>query len=78
MDLKQGGRLYRAQSQAFPETYHFFSTRDRSQLYYAFYLLTYFVAWAFVFHLPVEFFNYRNISQHKLSRRKPEGVATTV
>jgi len=42
----------------------FFSTRDRSQLYYAFYLLTYFVAWAFVFHLPVEFFGYRNVSLH--------------
>ena len=42
----------------------FFSTRDRSQLYYAFYLLTYFIAWAFVFHLPVEFFGYRNISLH--------------
>lgn len=42
----------------------FFSTRDRSQLYYAFYLLAYFIAWAFVFHLPVEFFGYRNISLH--------------
>lgn len=42
----------------------FFSTRDRSQLYYAFYLLAYFVGWAFVFHLPVEFFGYRNISLH--------------
>ncbi|MDK8463507.1 GGDEF domain-containing protein [Marinobacter sp. SS13-12] len=42
----------------------FLSTRDRSQLYYAFYLLAYFVAWAFVFHLPVEFFGYRNISLH--------------
>jgi diguanylate cyclase (GGDEF)-like protein len=42
----------------------FFSTRDRSQLYYALYLAAYFVAWAFVFHLPVEFFGYRNISLH--------------
>jgi diguanylate cyclase (GGDEF)-like protein len=42
----------------------FFSTRDRSQLYYAFYLLAFFVGWAFVFHLPVAFFDYRNISLH--------------
>jgi diguanylate cyclase (GGDEF)-like protein len=42
----------------------FFTTRDKSQLYYALYLLAYFIAWAFVFHLPVELFGYRNLAVH--------------
>lgn len=42
----------------------FASTRDKSALYYALYLVAFGLGWAFVFHIPVELFGLRNLSLH--------------
>lgn len=40
------------------------STGDRSQLWYSLYLVCYGIAWALVFHIPVELFGLRNLALH--------------
>jgi diguanylate cyclase (GGDEF)-like protein len=42
----------------------FASTRDKSALYYALYLISFGLGWAFVFHIPVGLFGLRNLSLH--------------
>ena len=42
----------------------FVSTHDRSQLYYALYLIAYCIAWAFVFHIPSELIGLKNLKLH--------------
>lgn len=39
-------------------------TRDRALFYYAIYLLTYFLGWAFTFQLPAELFGWHNLHVH--------------
>lgn len=42
----------------------FASTRDKSALYYAFYLVMFGLGWAFVFHIPADLFGIHNLSLH--------------
>jgi diguanylate cyclase (GGDEF)-like protein len=42
-------------------------TRDRSQLYYALYLVWFFLGWAFVFNLPAHLFGVRNLNLHYIA-----------
>ncbi|MEO6072400.1 MAG: diguanylate cyclase [Burkholderiales bacterium] len=42
----------------------FVSAGDKSQFYYALYLIIYCIAWAFVFHIPSELFGWRNLRVH--------------
>lgn len=42
----------------------FASTRDKSALYYALYLIVFGIGWAFVFHIPAHLFGLRNLSLH--------------
>ncbi len=42
----------------------FASTRDNGSLYYALYLISFGIGWAFVFHIPAQLFGIRNLSLH--------------
>jgi len=42
----------------------FTSTRDKAYFYYSIYLVAYFLAWAFTFHLPAELFHFHNLQIH--------------
>ena len=42
----------------------FITTRDKAYIYYSAYLVAYFLAWAFTFHLPAELFNFHNLQLH--------------
>jgi len=42
----------------------FITTRDKAYFYYSLYLSTYFLAWAFTFHLPAELFRFHNLQLH--------------
>ncbi len=39
-------------------------TRDRAFIYYAAYLIAYFLGWAFTFHVPAELLGWRNLHVH--------------
>jgi len=45
-------------------TFIYLTTRDKAYFYYSVYLLAYFLAWAFTFHLPAELFRFHNIQIH--------------
>ena len=42
----------------------FASIRDKGLLYYALYLISFGIGWAFVFHIPAQLFGIRNLSLH--------------
>ena len=45
-------------------TFIFITTRDKAYFYYSVYLIAYFLAWAFTFHLPAELFRFHNLQIH--------------